>query len=145
APANSVLIDSCDCLGSWAGAIGTEFKTKYPNAYQAYKSHCEASTPAALLGTALLIQPGEGDPSHWVACLFVTKQGGAAHDPKDEILSNTESSMRGLLQHLHRQEVANKMSFSELRMPKITSATFGVPWLVTKAMLQRMVLSDGPV
>lgn len=144
-PANSVLIHSCNCLGSWGDGIAREFRTRYPNAYQAYKSHCEASTPATLLGMALLIQPGEGDPSHWIACLFTSKKGGAAHDPKDKMLSNTEKSMRNLLQHLYYQEAINKMSFSQLRMPKINAGIFGVPWAETDALLNGMVLRNSPV
>ncbi|KAG8528940.1 uncharacterized protein KY384_006629 [Bacidia gigantensis] len=68
APSHSVLLHACNSRGSWGAGVAAAFKSKYPKAYDDYRSHCmeipnSSRTPASalkghqvgLLGTCLLI------------------------------------------------------------------------------------------
>ncbi|KAK0706724.1 hypothetical protein B0T26DRAFT_469433 [Lasiosphaeria miniovina] len=59
APANSVLIHTCNCIGSWGGGIAAAFRLRYPTAFAVYRDHCQRLSPDELLATALLIAPQE--------------------------------------------------------------------------------------
>ncbi|KAF2010205.1 hypothetical protein BU24DRAFT_428218 [Aaosphaeria arxii CBS 175.79] len=140
APPNTVLIHACNTQGSWGAGIAAAFRIKYPEAYKVYRSHCLRSREPqrALTSTCLLIPPCETRPGarkHWIACLFTSARYGKAKDKPDVILQNTGPSMRDLLEQIKRQEAAGKV-IAGLRMCKINSAKFGVPWHRTVNVLE---------
>jgi len=101
APLGSILVHACNTVGSWGGGIALAFRAKYPQAYEQYKSHCDAHG-TALAGTCLLI-PGD---QHDIACLFTSRGYGRRKDPPDEILIATRSAVRDLMtQNKHDKQM----------------------------------------
>lgn len=140
APPRSVLIHSCNCRGSWGKGIALAFKTRYPSAYQVYRKHCLRNPASKLLGQALLIPPtgkdAEAGKGHYIACLFTSVDSGARKSRKAAILEATGKSMGMLMEEL--AEVATTKddgALSEIRMPKINSGLFAVPWEETEGVL----------
>src|ERR1700760_657960 len=104
APPTSVLIHSCNCIGSWGGGIATIFKDKYPEAFKLYNKHCKENKPADLIGTALLIAPCEtSGPAHWIGCLFASMKYGRNKDKPSQILEATGNAMKDLLGQIARE------------------------------------------
>lgn len=145
APNNTLLIHACNTQGSWGAGIAAAFRERYPKAYKAYRSYCldthdPRSSPVPT-GTCLLIPPSEtkpGAPKHWVGCLFTSAKYGKARDKPDVILANTGPAMRECL-----QKVKERGGVDEVRMCKINSARFGVPWERTVNVLEGIELEEG--
>ncbi len=87
-PENSVLIHSCNTLGSWGAGVAASFKARYPQAYNKYRNHCLLpSHENELAGTCLLIEPSDtGHARYWVACLFTSRGFGRNADNEVEIV-----------------------------------------------------------
>jgi ADP-ribose 1''-phosphate phosphatase len=145
APDYTVLIYSCNTKGKWGAGITVPFKTAYLEAFNAYREHCISNAAAVLMGTCLLIAPAEivTGPKHWIACLFTSKEYGLKKDGPDDILKNTELAVRDLLVKLRQAEERGDM-VGTLRMCKINSGKFGVPWERTEAILEGIRL-DGEI
>jgi ADP-ribose 1''-phosphate phosphatase len=142
APDNAVLIHACNCIGSWGGGIAAAFKERYPEAFDLYQQHCKDSTPAKLIGTALLIPPSEEDgPKHWVGCVFTSKKFGKARDSPQQILRNTQPAMEDLIEQI-AQTVKSGGAVSEIRICYINSGLFRVPWERSKAIIEDIKISD---
>ncbi|KAK6538105.1 ADP-ribose 1''-phosphate phosphatase [Orbilia ellipsospora] len=141
APAGSVLIHACNCVGSWGAGIALAFKQKYPAAYQVYHNHCTTahSDPSSLLGTTLLIPPQESDPDgHWIACLFTSERYGKRVDSPEMILRRTKGAFEGLLEQVRRVGVDGG-----LHACKINSGRFGVDWGRTREALEECLRVEG--
>ncbi|KAF2473662.1 uncharacterized protein BDR25DRAFT_256475 [Lindgomyces ingoldianus] len=152
APPNTLLIHACNTQGSWGAGIAAAFRDRYPNAYLQYRSHClKAHDPRANpvpTGSCLLIPPCEtGDvPRHWIGCLFTSAKYGRAKDRPDVILTNTGPAMRDLLEEVRAREMGTEGEgevVSGIRMCKINSARFGVPWHRTVEVLEGIVVEEG--
>ncbi|CAP71044.1 uncharacterized protein PODANS_6_4140 [Podospora anserina S mat+] len=80
---------------------------------------------------------------HYVACLFTSKNVGAKRDPPDEILKHTESAMLNFLSKLNDVKFNQEDCpfIPQVRMCKINSGLFGVPWERTSGLLDGMPLS----
>lgn len=142
APDYAILIHACNCVGSWGGGIAIAFKERYPEAFSLYKEHCKESTPAKLIGTALLIPPSEEEgPKHWVGCLFTSKKFGRARDSPQQILENTRSAMEELIDQI-ALAVRRSDTVSEVRICHINSGLFRVPWEQSKAIIEDTKGSD---
>ncbi|KAI0536627.1 ADP-ribose 1''-phosphate phosphatase [Xylaria digitata] len=124
APDHTVLIHACNTQGRWGAGIAVSFKKDYPNAFKVYRAHCLSSAEPVQTGTCLLIEPCERGitPKHWIACLFTSAKYGRGKDAPDEILRNTGVA---------------------LRMCKINSGKFGVPWERTEMVLGRVGVKEG--
>lgn len=143
APKNSLLIHACNTQGSWGAGIALAFRQRYPKAYSIYRNFCTKdhdpkSTPVPT-GTALLIGPVDGDRQHWIGCLFTSAKYGKAKDRPDAIVANTIASMQMLLELIKMADG----EISEVRMCKINSGKFGVPWEKTGEALQGVVVQEG--
>ena len=136
APDNSILIHACNCEGSWGAGIAAAFKKNYPMAFKLYKAHCDESSAAKLRGTALLIEPCEDKDSHqhFVGCLFTSGGKGKTKDKPDTILERTGPAMRDLLRQIG--DLPSDLGIAEVRMCKINSGLFKVPWNDSKAALE---------
>lgn len=148
APPNALLIHACNTQGSWGAGIAAAFKDRYPAAYQVYNSHCikahNPRTDPVETGSALLIPPSETDEAsqHYIGCLFTSARYGRAKDRPEEILTATGSAVRDLLQQVREMEKDGK-EVSGVRMCKINSARFGVPWERTVEVLEGIEIHEG--
>jgi ADP-ribose 1''-phosphate phosphatase len=151
APPLTVLIHACNTQGSWGAGIAAAFRATYPAAYTLYRRHCllthSPKTSPVPTGSCLLIPPSEtkpGAPRHWIACLFTSAKYGKGKDPPDVILRNTGPSVRSMLEQI--REVQGKgEGVGALRMCKINSARFAVPWERTVAVLEGIEVEEGCV
>ncbi|KAL2155536.1 hypothetical protein VTH82DRAFT_278 [Thermothelomyces myriococcoides] len=167
APPNSVLVHACNALGSWGGGIALAFRGRYPDAFKVYRAHCARSTPDRLVGTALLIRPpastaaaaaaaaagggggGGGGGSraarHYVGCLFTSRAYGKSRDPPESILAATGPAMRHLMKLIAEEEKRIGAQIGEVRMCRINSGLFAVPWEKTKKVIEDLELAEGEV
>lgn len=139
APKGCVLIHACNTQGHWGAGIAQAFKQRYPKAYADHHSTCtkdhSKSSPVAT-GTAQLLAPRDGDKQHWIGCVFTSAKYGKGKDKPDMIIKNTGKSMQMLLELISQV----KDEVSEIRMCKINSGKFGVPWDRTEEMMQSVEL-----
>ncbi|KAI4763629.1 hypothetical protein E4T52_00246 [Aureobasidium sp. EXF-3400] len=140
APANTLLIHACNCVGSWNAGIALAFQKKYPAQYAIYQAHCKSRTPNSLLSTCLIIppQPNSGGPQHWIGCLFTSRKYGRGKDSKDDILDSTDSALQGMLEQL--EDLKKKPKY--VRMCKINSGSFKVPWSETKKLIEALTYKE---
>lgn len=166
APSNTLIIHACNCQGSWSAGIAAAFKKHYPSAFKAYAAHCRtyASSSSSLLGTALLAPPaalngeaatGSGAPrtngkipqrsgkvaqegQHFVGCLFTSNFYGKRKDSPTKILGATGPAMRDLLAQVKQWNASHGdgEKIGQVRMCKINSGLFAVPWEDTVEVLE---------
>ncbi|KAK4958454.1 ADP-ribose 1''-phosphate phosphatase [Elasticomyces elasticus] len=138
APPNTLIIHACNCDGSWGGGIALAFKKHYPDAYEKYAAHCKA-TGGDLVGTGFLIPPQGGDDGkHFVGCLFTSRHYGRRKDSPTKILAATKPAMLDLLKQVNEfnAKADEDDRVSEVRICKINSGLFKVPWTKTRAVLE---------
>ncbi|TKA61677.1 hypothetical protein B0A55_12630 [Friedmanniomyces simplex] len=139
APPNTLLIHACNTDGSWSGGIAQAFQSRYPSAFQKYAEHCHEIGGAKLVGTAQLIPPQSGDSSkHFVGCLFTSRHYGRRKDPPAKILAATGVAMEELLKQVKgfNAGVGEGERVGEVRICRINSGLFRVPWGKTTAVLE---------
>ncbi|KAK5735462.1 ADP-ribose 1''-phosphate phosphatase [Elasticomyces elasticus] len=147
APSNTLIIHACNCDGSWGGGIALAFKRHYPSAYEKYAAHCKRSG-GDLVNTAFLIPPHDGDDSkHFVGCLFTSRHYGRRKDSLTKILAATKPAMLDLLKQV--KELNAKADeddrVNEVRICKINSGLFKVPWAKTRTVLEGIDVSGEDV
>lgn len=150
APPRTLLIHACNTQGHWGAGIAKAFKTIYPKGYLAHHKFCakeHSKTSPVPTGTAQLIAPmdADGDEGHWIGCVFTSAKYGRAKDKPDAIVKNTGESMRMLLElvKMADEERGDGKEVGTIRMCKINSGKFGVPWEKTEEVLKEIVLKDG--
>ena len=132
----SMLLHACNCKGSWGAGIAAAFRTRYPRAYESYKSHCARNNPATLVGTAYLIAPVDDENfQHFIGCLFTSVGFGKSKDTPSQILLNTELAMKDMLKQRKTLE-DNQILLGDIQMCRINSGYFKVPWRDTKTTLE---------
>lgn len=163
APHNAAIVHACNCEGSWGAGIAKAFNERYTKAYEEYASYCDDNTADQLFGTAALIPPvdaGEEDyedegfedgdeqsepsiPSHLIGCLFTSRNYGKKRDQPAFILEKTGPAMEDLLGQIQAWNVRHDKPerVREVRMCKINSGLFAVPWAQTKAVLESIDVS----
>ncbi|KAF2143851.1 uncharacterized protein K452DRAFT_285889 [Aplosporella prunicola CBS 121167] len=132
APDNAVLIHACNCIGSWGAGIALAFKQKYPKAFSFYRGFCAQGR--AKPGTALLISPRDGQRDHYIGCLFTSVGHGKRADAPAVILRQTKPAMEDLLRRIARNRRESGFP-AEVRMCRINSGLFNVPWEDSKGVL----------
>ncbi|KAL2175271.1 uncharacterized protein P884DRAFT_262422 [Thermothelomyces heterothallicus CBS 202.75] len=155
APPNSVLIHACNTVGSWGGGIALAFRSRYPDAFKVYRAHCARSIPNRLVGTALLIRPpaataggakgGFRGVGHYIGCLFTSRGYGRSRDPPESILGTTGPAMRHLMRLIAEEEERTGAQIGEVRMCRINSGLFAVPWERTRRVVEELELAEGEV
>lgn len=149
APPRTLLIHACNTQGHWGAGIAKSFKTIYTKAYQLHHRFCAKEHTKANpvpTGTAQLIAPMEGDEDgHWIGCLFTSAKYGKAKDKPAQIVKNSVESMEQLLEMVKMadEERGNGKGVDVIRMCKINSGKFGVPWEKTEEVLKGIVLQEG--
>jgi ADP-ribose 1''-phosphate phosphatase len=117
-----------------------------------------------LLGTTFLIPPqhksalrAEREAQHWIACLFTSEKKGKGKGSKESILAATGEAIEDLLRKVRDvNETADDKSKSksdsgdvdhiaEVRMCKINSGLFGVPWEATSEVIEAVEVGEGDV
>ncbi|KAF2838926.1 hypothetical protein M501DRAFT_919038, partial [Patellaria atrata CBS 101060] len=138
APPNSVIIHACNCKGHWGAGIAAAFKSHYPEAHKIHASYCtHCPDKLAPIGTAQLIPPVDGEANnikHYVGCLYTSTYYGRKKDSPSKILENTGPAMEHLLELI--ENAKQKVEVGEVRMCKINSGLFKVPWEKTRKMLE---------
>ncbi|EMC91723.1 hypothetical protein BAUCODRAFT_43663, partial [Baudoinia panamericana UAMH 10762] len=158
APPNALLIHACNCQGSWGAGIAKAFKDSYGDAYHDYVDHCNENKAESLIGTALLIPPAatalkpsnnksSPERKHFVGCLFTSRFYGKRKDSPTKILDVSGPAMEDLLSQVDAWNAKAKPDsrIGEVRMCKINSGLFAVPWPKTKAVLKSINVSKRDV
>jgi ADP-ribose 1''-phosphate phosphatase len=146
APENCLLIHACNTQGHWGAGIAKAFHQKYPKAYAAHNKFCAKDhnkTNPVPTGTAQLLAPVDGTPQHWIGCLFTSAKYGKAKDKPDQIIRHTAGSMKILLELVRLADQDGEGLVTQIRICKINSGMFGVPWERTEDALRKIVLQEG--
>jgi ADP-ribose 1''-phosphate phosphatase len=141
APDGTVIIHACNTIGSWGAGIAAAFKQNYPSAYENHYDYCKENKPVQT-GTAQLIPPLDGTPKHWVGCVFTSALFGKRRDPPKTILAATGPAMVDLLRQIATAKMEGE-EIGEVRICKINSGLFRVPWEKTVEVLEKIELEDG--
>lgn len=149
APCQTLIIHACNCEGSWGAGIAAAFRKNYPSAFKIYASHCHEHG-FDLFGTALLIPPQKPDRTknrnaHFVGCLFTSRSKGRKKDSPEQILNATGPAMMDLLLQAREwnSKNADDRKVGEVRMCKINSGLFAVPWDETAAVIEAIAADKG--
>jgi ADP-ribose 1''-phosphate phosphatase len=141
APPKTLFIHACNTIGAWGAGIAKAFRKEYPDAYAIYRAHCMRSVPQHLVGTALLIAPrADAARQHYIGCVFTSKGHGQRRDKPPEILRATGPAMRDLL-----RQAARDGGVGEMRMCRINSGLFAVPWHETKWVIEELTFREEEV
>jgi ADP-ribose 1''-phosphate phosphatase len=139
APKGCLLIHACNTQGHWGAGVAKAFKLKYPKAYADHNKFCteehSKSNPVPT-GSTQLLAPRDGDKQHWIGCVFTSAKYGKAKDKPAVIISNTVKSMQMLLELVSQVDD----DITDIRMCKINSGKFGVPWEKTEEALRSIVM-----
>ena len=149
APPNTLLIHACNCEGRWGAGIAKAFRTIYPKAYEEYADRCD-ELGHDLLAHGQLIGPVDHTatkddknpvPKHFVGCLYTSRGSGKTVDSPEAILGATGPAMDDLLAQAKAWN--NKVESDDervkyVRMCKINSGLFAVPWENTKAVVEKI-------
>ncbi|KAH8819129.1 putative ADP-ribose 1''-phosphate phosphatase [Xylogone sp. PMI_703] len=134
-----MLVDACNTFGAWGAGIAVRFSRLYPAACQIYEEHC--ITHRRLVGTALLIPPQPGDSSrHWIACLFTSRNAGSLRGSRKSILAATERALEDLKTQLEQRKQGDQ-SPGEVWACRFNSENFGVPWDMTREVIEKVGLA----
>lgn len=126
APKGSLLIHSCNAQGVWGAGIASQFRLRFPFAYEDYKEYCKRPAEE-ILGTARVFEEG----GYFIASLVVSNQYGKRKDSPKDILNRTDSACRQLMRMTWASNVK-----PEVHMPKINSGLFNVPWQKTESTIK---------
>ncbi|KAF3003788.1 ADP-ribose 1''-phosphate phosphatase [Curvularia kusanoi] len=140
-PKDCVLVHACNTQGVWGSGIAKSFKRQYPKAYAFHRDYCTKKHTKAKpveTGTAQLLAPLDEDRQHWIGCVFTSAKYGKNKDKPDQILENTNKSIQMLLELISQMGTEPR----EIRMCKINSGKFGVPWEKTEAIMKGIVLKS---
>lgn len=142
APEDTLLIHACNTQGSWGAGIARAFRDRYPKAYVIYRNFCikeyDPKTNPIPTGTALLIPPVDEGKKHWIGCLFTSAKYGKAKAKPEVILRDTLPAMQMLLGLVNMAG-----GVGEVRMCKINSGLFAVPWEKTAEVLEGIEVQEG--
>lgn len=155
-PTNTVLCHATNAQGTWGAGIAAAFKTHYPSAFKIYFAHCKKWPLTTLLGTTLLIPPQLKSPSkaereakHWIGCLFTSEKKGKGKGSKESILEATGEAVADLMRKVKdvnddadADAEAGDEGIAGVRMCKINSGLFGVPWEASKAVIEGIEIED---
>jgi ADP-ribose 1''-phosphate phosphatase len=163
-PPQTLLCHATNAQGSWGAGIALAFKKSYPSAFKIYASHCSKWSGTSLLGTTLLIPPQNKSPSkaereaqHWVACLFTSEKKGKGKGSRESVLEATGEAIEDLVRKVRGvNETADEKvkaksgsgeedRIAEVRVCKINSGLFGVPWEATSEVIEGVEIGEGDI
>jgi len=123
----AVLVHACNASGVWGAGIALQFKKKYPDAFNQYKSWCDKD-PEELVGSYLKLK----DKEVTITCLFTSAGYGERKDTEELIVKQTTSSIKNFLHSLPYKTVVNS--------PKINAGLFRIPWATTEKIIKHCLL-----
>jgi ADP-ribose 1''-phosphate phosphatase len=164
-PHSTVLCHACNAQGSWGAGIAAAFKKNYPAAFKIYAAHCAKWNGTSLLGSTLLIPPqkksalkSEREAEHWIACLFTSEKKGKGKGSKESILAATGEAIEDLVRKVKavnetadeadgksKPESSKEDRIVAVRMCKINSGLFGVPWEATSEVIEAIEIGEGDI
>jgi ADP-ribose 1''-phosphate phosphatase len=77
--------------------------------------------------------------------LFTSRSHGRARDPPERIVAATGPAMRELMRLVVEEEARTGRAVAEVRMCRINSGLFAVPWGRSKRVIEEMELGEGEV
>jgi ADP-ribose 1''-phosphate phosphatase len=128
---NTILVQACNCQGSWGAGIAKEFAIRYPGYFKEYQEKCH-KYGKILAGMAIQFRGQQINPGQAIACLFTSNGYGAGRDSEKLILLRTRAAIECLLGTLPPDV--------EVHSPKINSGLFGVPWEKTEKILNECLV-----
>jgi ADP-ribose 1''-phosphate phosphatase len=159
APPQTLLCHAPNAQGTWGAGIAAAFKKHYPAAFKIYATHCAKWPTHTLLGTTLLIPPqnnsfskAERGAQHWIGCLFTSERKGKGKGSRESILEATGDAVRDLVRRVKdvnddaagsKGGGSNRTAIASVRMCKINSGLFGVPWGATCAVVEGIEVEGG--
>jgi ADP-ribose 1''-phosphate phosphatase len=161
APPNTLLCHATNAQGTWGAGIAAAFKKSYPAAFKIYAAHCAKWPTSSLLGTTFLIPPqetsfskAEREAKHWIGCLFTSEKKGKGKGSRESILEATGDAVRDLVRRVRdvnedsgtngtRGGRSRRGAIASVRMCKINSGLFGVPWEATSAVVEGIKVEAG--
>jgi ADP-ribose 1''-phosphate phosphatase len=161
APQDTLLCHATNAQGTWGAGIAAAFKESYPAAFKVYVAHCAKWPTSALLGTTFLVPPqedsfskAEREAQHWIGCLFTSEKKGKGKGSKESILEATGDAIRDLVRKVRNinEDAAapgtkggrsRHGAIASVRMCKINSGLFGVPWEATSAVVEGIEVEAG--
>ena len=162
-PPRTLLCHATNAQGSWGAGIAAAFKKSYPSAFKIYAAHCSKWSGSSLLGTTLLIPPqhkspleAEREAKHWIGCLFTSEKKGKGKGSKESILEATGEAVEDLVRKVRdlneggdgadgkaKAGSSKEDRIDEVRMCKINSGLFGVPWEATREVIEGVEIGEG--
>jgi ADP-ribose 1''-phosphate phosphatase len=162
-PPSTLLCHATNAQGSWGAGIAAAFKKSYPSAFKIYAAHCSKWSGSSLLGTTLLIPPqhkspleAEREAKHWIGCLFTSEKKGKGKGSKESILEATGEAVEDLVRKVRdlneggdgadgkaKAGSSKEDRIDEVRMCKINSGLFGVPWEATREVIEGVEIGEG--
>ena len=109
---------------------------QFPAAFNTYKDYCKSRDPEDIVGTTLLIKQS----THWVACLFTSRDFGKRVDPIDLVLAQTERSVIDLKRQIEGLKKESPHQLGGIWSVRVNVGYFGVPWARTLEVLKRCEL-----
>jgi ADP-ribose 1''-phosphate phosphatase len=170
APPHTLLCHATNAQGTWGAGIAAAFKKHFPLAFKIYAAHCAKWPTSSLLGTTFLIpqenslSKAEREAQHWIGCLFTSEKKGKGKGSKQSILEATGDAVADLVRRVRdvNDEAAaaagssaaggskggvvvgsSRKAIASVRMCKINSGLFGVPWGATAAVVEGIEVEDG--
>jgi len=123
----AILLHSCNASGVWGAGIAKQFATRYPKAFQEYKTWCDKYAEE-LVGSYIKIR----DKELIIACIFASAGYGERKDTEETIVKNTHNGVKSFLHSLPHRAVVNS--------PKINSGLFNVSWDTTEKIINHCLL-----
>lgn len=162
-PPSTLLCHATNAQGSWGAGIAAAFKKSYPSAFKIYAAHCSKWSGSSLLGTTLLIPPqhkspleAEREAKHWIGCLFTSEKKGKGKGSKESILEATGEAVEDLVRKVRdlneggdgadgkaKAGSSKEDRIDEVRMCKINSGLFEVPWEATREVIEGVEIGEG--
>lgn len=137
APKGSVLVHAMSAKGVWGKGIAKEFRDRFPNSYEIYRTLCNNDTLDS--GQAFVL-PTEND--YRVGCLITSYGYCDQRDSKDVILENTRKALLDILGATNKLNCYIGLD-EEIHSNKFNSGLFGVPWKETEKILLDIISEIG--
>ena len=90
-------------------------------------------------------QGSSGRPKHFIGCLYTSRHYGKKRDKPAQILDATKPAMQDLIKQVtdwSAKAESEDAKVSEVRMCKINSGLFAVPWIKTREVLESIDVSE---
>lgn len=123
----AILVHACNTSGVWGAGVALQFKKKYPEAFNQYKTWCDKSQED-LVGSYVKVK----DKEIIIGCLFTSAGYGDLKDSEELIVKQTFNAIKNFLHSLPYKATVNS--------PKINAGLFKIPWATTEKIIKHCLL-----